>query len=54
MPSRNEPPPTPPRKPSWAYALVAAVIWALAAYDLIVQKPHPVLTLAAAGQGCSR
>ena len=44
-----------PRRPIWPYALVAAAIWATAAYDLLVHKPaHPTWTLAAAGQGCVR
>jgi hypothetical protein len=45
----NDPPPTPPRRSTWTYALVAAAIWATAAYDLLAHKPaHPAWTLAAA------
>ena len=51
----KDPAPTPPRKSAWAYALVAAAIWTLAAYDLLVPKPAPsVWRLAAAGRACTR
>ena len=47
-------PPSPPRKASWAYALAAAAIWAMAAYDLLAPKPPaPTWTLAAAGRACA-
>jgi hypothetical protein len=50
----NEPPPSPPRRAAWAYALAAAAIWAMAAYDLLAPKPAPpIWTLAAAGQACA-
>jgi hypothetical protein len=49
----QDPPPSPPNRLSWAYALAAAAIWAMAAYDLIAPKPPPpVWRLAAAGQAC--
>ena len=48
-------PPSPPRRAPWAYALVAAAIWAMAAYDLLAQKPGPrAWTLAAAARSCLR
>jgi hypothetical protein len=48
----NDPP---PRPFSWAYALAAFAIWAMAAYGFLVPKPsYPVWTLAAAGQACAR
>ena len=51
----QEPPPSPPRRLGWAYALAAAVIWAMAAYDLVAPKAAPpVRTLAAAAQACRR
>jgi hypothetical protein len=51
----KEPPPSPLKRSSWAYALAAAAIWAIAAYDLIAPKPPPpVWTLAALGQACQR
>jgi hypothetical protein len=51
----KDPPPSPIRRLSWAYALAAAAIWAMAAYDLIAPKPPPhVWTLAAAAQACRR
>jgi hypothetical protein len=50
-----EPPPPPTRKAAWAYALAAAAIWTMAAYDLVAPKPAPqVWTLAAAGLACVR
>ena len=42
-----------PKPSTLAYALVALAIWAMAAYDLIVPKPHPVLNLAAVRQVCA-
>ena len=48
-------PPSPPRKASWAYALAAAAIWAMAAYDLLGPKPAPnVWVTAAAARACLR
>ncbi|MGZ3274395.1 MAG: hypothetical protein ACXU82_17040 [Caulobacteraceae bacterium] len=50
----KEPPPLPPRRTSWAYALAAAAIWAMAAYDLLAPKPAPqIWTLAAAEWACA-
>jgi hypothetical protein len=47
------PPPAPPNRAARAYALAAAAIWAMAAYDLLAPKPAPpVRVLAAAGQAC--
>jgi hypothetical protein len=46
-------PPSPPRKAPWAYALAAAAIWTLAAYDVIAPKPPPqVWKMAAAARAC--
>jgi hypothetical protein len=51
----KEPPPSPTNRFSWAYALAAAAIWAMAAYDLLATKPAPgPWTLAAAGRICVR
>ena len=48
-------PPSPPRRSTWAYALAAAAIWTMAAYDLLAQKPAPQgWTLAAAARSCLR
>lgn len=49
----NEEPPQ--RLHTWAYALAAAAIWAMAAYGLIAPKPpNPPWSLAAAGLGCAK
>ena len=37
----RQPPPSPPNRSIWAYALPAAVVWALVAYDLVAPKPAP-------------
>ena len=48
-------PPSPPRKASWAYALAAAAIWAMAAYDLLAPKPAlNIRVTAAAARICLR
>ena len=49
----KEPPPCAPCRPSWAYALAAAAIWAMAAYDLIAPKPPPPAWTLAAAQACA-
>lgn len=49
----TEPPPLPPRRTAWAYALAAAAIWAMAAYDLLTPKPgHQLWLAAAAARAC--
>jgi hypothetical protein len=51
----KEPPPSPPPRLSWAYALAAAAIWGLAAYDLIAPPPaHQIWVAAAAARACLR
>ena len=51
----KQPPPSPPNRSIWAYALAAAVIWTLVAYDLLGPKTPPsAWRLAAAGQACPR
>jgi hypothetical protein len=51
----KEPPPSRTNRFSWAYALAAAAIWAMAAYDLLAPDPAPpVWSLAAAKQACVR
>ena len=49
----TQPPPSPIRRSSWAYALAAAAIWAMAAYDLLAKPPPQVWKLAAAQQACA-
>jgi hypothetical protein len=51
----KDPPPSQTNRFSWAYALAAAAIWTMAAYDFLAPKPAPpVWTLAAAGRACVR
>jgi hypothetical protein len=51
----QEPPPSPPRKASLAYAFYAAAIWALVVYSLWGPKPAAhAFALAAAGKTCAR
>jgi hypothetical protein len=51
----KDPPPAPARRLNWAYALAAAAIWAMAAYDLLAPRPAPpAWTLAAAARACFR
>ena len=51
----EDPSPSPPNRSILAYALAAAVIWALVAYDLIAPKPAPqAWRVAVAGQACPR
>jgi hypothetical protein len=49
----NDPPPSPPRRTPWAYALAAAAIWTLAAYALLAPKPAPPMRPLAAGAAAS-
>jgi hypothetical protein len=49
----KDPPPSPIRRASWAYALAAAAIWAMAAYDLFALKPPQPWRVAAVVRACS-